>query len=1343
MPIVEGKQASFTNFTPIDPEPEPIAPNFGTTLQSAFRLNNDVLNLMDLMGREEFPRDPKFNLNEKLRTEGLEEQRDNFIGVFSEPEFNSRRSQIYREQQDRANVAAAGWPGIVASMGAGITSPTVFLPLTTYARGLKAVGAGAGLGLFGVGSQEMVLQAAQQTRTPEESALTIATGTFLGAILGGAASHFRPGETMVDVAKRMDANPGQGTVSYAYGRADVPVPLGAEVAEASRAGGLKPALSGTNWFQKQVAKLGPITRGLTQDFSEQGKWMTAQFGTAGLRLEGNANGVASAQTGTIEHSRSLWDANMGRAIQGFDKEYNNYYFDDAPPTLFPNTRAEIGGMVSNGKISRREFAEAVGNAFFVNDEHANPYVARAAAHIRKELYDPMHEEAMRLKVYELSDTVDESYLNRLYDENKIMARFADFVEVLGEHVNSKYLAEFNEDLGKLLDKQKRAVTEVEDINRPIDEVEELRAEYEARLEALEAGRSEELAEGEEAVASLREKAAAAKKSPPRSRVVNGTVVVEPSRGELLTEARNLEELLGEPLKQLKADRAEIRRRLKQLNKNRFVVGEKYAAKLAKVDRLEELQLRSMDRVIKKAEKVSKNLEKYSSEQLQAKAEELRGQFNELAEVMDRGDEKLRVLQDEFDLQEYKQVSHKLFYGDRVPNPNEPDEALVQAGLKQEALQETRAARLERLSERLDETESLDDDALRDWIADALQEVKKQVNDLNSKRAVRRVKLAEGAKKLAPEATAERIAKIQARQAEREGFFSAKYQPLGDYDAKTGTADFSAKSKDVATEVAHRILGTHSRIQGLHMLLEARGPELARTLDIPSTYVSKSGKRFADFLVTDIQKAARAYGRTLAADIEITRKFGSPDAKEAFLKLTQEYNAQVDALAAEGKDSTDISKKYLGLRYDLEALMERTKNERGIPKDPASFAARAGRTMMNMNVLRFMGSTLLSSIPDVSRPIMKYGLTRTFRDGFQPMIGRLKKWEIAKREAKLAGIGMDTLLHTRALQIYDMVDDFSNRSKFERGMEWASTKMGGLALFDRWTDWMKELTSSIAITKMSDAIGIVAGGAKASKKETAEAVEFLAASGIDPTMARAIWDEMLQPGGADEIDGVLIPNTEAWTNRDAIRAFRSALRGEADDTIITPGFERPLWMDNTLPGRMVAQFRSFAMSSTTKTLMAGLQARDSHFVTGVVASMAFGMMSYYLWAVATGGRAYEEMINAGPDKWADEAIARSGVLAVFGEFQRIAERIPLTSKFATFSGRATTNRAGDSLVEAIAGPSFDMADRGAQIVMGLDQPTQSTLHALRTLVPFQNMFYLRQAFDVIERNSGLPEERERQ
>ncbi|HEX2242218.1 MAG TPA: hypothetical protein VHK27_02975, partial [Gammaproteobacteria bacterium] len=213
------------------------------------------------------------------------------------------------------------------------------------------------------------------------------------------------------------------------------------------------------------------------------------------------------------------------------------------------------------------------------------------------------------------------------------------------------------------------------------------------------------------------------------------------------------------------------------------------------------------------------------------------------------------------------------------------------------------------------------------------------------------------------------------------------------------------------------------------------------------------------------------------------------------------------------------------------------------------------------------------------------------------------------------------------------------------------------------------------------------------------------------------------------------------DKEAVQAFRAALGGEVNNLIITPGAERPLWVDESLGGRMLAQFKSFAMSSTSKTLMAGLQQRDMAFVNGVMVSLALGALSYYLWAVSAGGKSYTEMMNAGPDKWADEAIQRSGVLTVFGEIQRIGERIPLTQPYTSFSGTRSTRRGGGGLVEALAGPSFDFGSTLADILTNIDDPTKSTVHDVRTLMPYQNLFLFRQALDAVEEAAPFPERRQ--
>ena len=145
------------------------------------------------------------------------------------------------------------------------------------------------------------------------------------------------------------------------------------------------------------------------------------------------------------------------------------------------------------------------------------------------------------------------------------------------------------------------------------------------------------------------------------------------------------------------------------------------------------------------------------------------------------------------------------------------------------------------------------------------------------------------------------------------------------------------------------------------------------------------------------------------------------------------------------------------------------------------------------------------------------------------------------------------------------------------------------------------------------------------------------------------------------------------------------------------------------------------------------------------SLAFGALGYYTYAMAAGGRTKEEMLNADWRKWTDEMINRSGITAILGEVQRIAENIPATAPYATLSGRRNTRLDGDDVLQAIAGPTFGFAQRGADTVTklydpekpeGKKGPDQATIYALRTLLPFQNVFFLRQLLDTM---AGPPQQ----
>lgn len=1301
---------------------------------AAFRMENDVVNAFQLFNRPAFKADPAFDLKAQLQADGLWDlHRNSFLGVESADEYRFVQSKIAQEDKDRATLSAAGFPGLVAQVAAGMVSPTILLPFVGEARGWAALGRGLMMGFVGGAAQELPLQLNQETRTMQESLFSVGMSTVVGGVLGGAVGYLsRP---LDDVARDTALSLGEEAIPEARVRTTAPRPASAGAAALrEEAGGLKSTIPGVDAAVDVATKISPVTRVLESSF-KQAQWMMAQLSTAGLTLEKNAKGVASAIGGSVEQRVKPYYAPVANNVVKLDDAYARYLYSASEVTAVQRQTAKFQGLKGTPeKMSKREFSRQVSLAMTSGDKSPIPEVQEVADSIRREVYEPTGEKALAVGIYkELGDTPgDVSYLNRVYDTSAIEANPQAFSSILAEHYNQKLSDQYSKQYEKLLDRQLRDQTLLEDLNRGPEEVAQLREKFANELKALDEGRSGDLADLEDEILD--------KRSAARDKTLNAE-----DRKALLEAARTLEERGGVPLAELKAQRAEARRRLRNLNRSVVVYTQKQQAKLDRITAIEDSSLRTLNRLVKRGQRDLNKLDSLTDEAFLEEARKWQNRFTTEAAKLDRLEKQINKLDED------------AFYAGQEGTVA-PD---VEAA-RTRAFQST--VRLNEITARLEEAEALDPTEIRNLIQEGLDEQISIANALNMRRAQRAARLEEAAAKLDPELVKTKMEQLrQDIPARRLDFFEG-WRERGAHIDGTGKADFSQFAQEAANTTMHHILGTHMRLPGMDIIMKPRGPELARVLDIPSSMI-------ADFLETDIEKLMMMYTRTMAPDIELAAKFGefAPDMgrNPEFLKLQEEYDARVkfyDQEMAAGRDPVthrkrtftpeqmdkkrkELAKEYADVRRDLEAVIGRLRHTWGVPPNPQGFAARAAKIALNLNVLRLMGGVTVSSIPDIAQPILKYGLLHTFKSSYLPMIKGLGVMQATKRELQLAGVALDTVLHSRAMQLYDIGDYMVRGTPFEKALEFGTSKMGILAAFDYWTVAMKQVAGAASNARLMDALSIVAGGEKAGAREIEKATEFLAANGINADLANEIWRQTLRPGGGAKINGVWLPNTEAWDNAGgAVDAYRAALAREVDSTIITPGVERPLWMDSSLTGRLLGQFKSFGMSSTFMTTMASLQRRDMAAVTGSMISLALGTLSYYIYANLAGGKAKEDMDKAiatgNWGKFADEAIARSGLIGVGGDVQSILSEIPGAAPFVTFTGDRVTRRGGGSgLVDALAGPSADLANSIANVISGAHDPTKSTLHQLRKALPLQNHFLLRQALDKIEAAAPIKESRQ--
>lgn len=1290
---VQRDQALYPVATPA---PEQVkAPTIDKTFEAAFGLENDVLAAADLLSQPTHQPDSEYRLGQDLKDRGLWDARDEFIQSQSREETDFLVQKREQELAYKRTLMASGAPGIVAAMLAGVLSPTLLVPFASGQKGMKLVGTAIAYNAAAQGAQEAVLQEARMTRTAEESAIAIGTGTIITGILGGAIAA-AGNKGVQELASALERDISQG-FSLRTQRG-----MGAQATmELTDAGTFKP------FPGLRIGKeIGPVTRGIEQDFSPLGRTITSNFSTAGLVQKGNMGGISGNLGGSLEHVIYLHQRTVADAVTAMDDAWADFVYNGAPPVFARNIRAELRGL-RGGRMTKEEFKEQVGRALIDAETDVVPQARKVAEAYNATFtsYGKMAEQLGLLKMLSPEEMGDASYFMRAYDDAKIEARMQDFAEMVAEHFNADMQSQFMKRVASLETREAR-IAEAEKIAKlPKEEVEKMETQLRYEQKKMEAAAPGELRAYNEARKAGDKEGA--------RKIFDASPVIQ----------------------DFMKNKRFIQQRLKLLSRSDSVAAERIGKAIERLDTIRQQQFATIQRIVARTDALSAKLEKIAPEKI---GEEL----SAVAKRLDDEIERLKKL-------------NKAIQKEAVNS-----EELSMKAVLLSVRADKSNARLEKLQQRLAAIGEKDDEGARAELRALIEETKVAGLDSIERRARARDAMVERAKKKSPAALeAQRIEKRERLKIARQELADSTRIAGGeDIDLAGKKVNFTKHALDRANEVTREILGINNRIQGYEMLhMEGRGPELARVLRIPNSFVSSKGVAMADFIEMDAEKVMRKYIRTLGADIEITRRFGDPNMKQTLANLYQEQteaNAKLKEKfgadpAKYEKEQKKLSEAYRALHRDIDVLLERARGIRGVPKRPDAFTTRAGRFMLNLNTSRMMGKVLVSSIPDLGRPIMKHGLTRALRDGFVPFIANTKRMQLSRKEAHLAALGLDPIIHSRAYQFADLLDEYGRTSKVERGVEFIATKTGLIGAFDYWNKAMKEISASVALVRFSDALGIVAGGAKATDKEVLKATELLAAHGIDPKLATKIWDEFLSPGGADEIDGVLIPNTEMWKDAGAVRSFRAALAHNVNDTIITPGMERPSWMDDTLGGRLIGQFKSFGMASSSKTLMAGVQQHDMAVLQGAGISLALGALSYYLWAVATGGRAYEEMLTAGPDKWADEAVSRSGLLAALGDAQKILSEIPMgrdaegkTVSYATFSKRPLTRYAGAGLVDALMGPSFDAVSKAAAILTGLHEPTDATLHALRLLTPLQNVIGLSRAFDAVEKvgASYLPDRR---
>jgi len=1076
-----------------------------------------------------------------------------------------------------------------------------------------------------------------------------------------------------------------------------------------------------------LAKLSPLTRQLENKVFPSMRGWAAQLQVPGIKLEGGM-----ARQGDTYSRAGVHAAAQADFIRAWDSAWMQYITEGkGKPQVQAAVAAryKITGESANGKLSYREFGDEVFRLAQTQGRSDDPAIDAGIGALREYfdyvdgIADKYHkfrleqdgtldEEGVLTGVrplYKRMEFSDESeiqfYVHHIFDDVAVEKNTTEFLRDFSAHGERLMNDSFTRDYERFAKRRDGMVALQKILQMDEGAITKLATDLSAMRTAIDDQYGAMLKQ----VKNLRKsmKAAGAEKA------------------EIDDSARQMEEVFGPEYSAAMKQRREIDKELSVLRKVGAGLTEKQIDLLDQIDALEEMQLNELERVANAGARLAAKLASLDQKQARTDA------------AIKRDYETLRKAGQAY-LREQKKAA-KL----------EASDTLTQAAADTRI--DKSVDRMNNALARLDKNESLDFDALRELQESAMQGVLVRTRELNAKRVLREERIKERAAKADPDERAKYREEegVRLRQVldDFEDAFEIKWREKGATGQPArGAVDFAEQARQDAEELYKKILGNPLRVIGIEVLTGKRGPELQRMLNVPLETKMK-------YLVRQPETVVRAHGHSMFPDLEMYRMTGSVNGAPVFEELEMDYSRALAKLEAveDGPKREAASQKlrrdYENTMKDWQVLIDRFRHQRAVPSNANALGYRMGRFAMNLNVTRFMGMVAVSSLPDLARVTFRYGMRGAFNDAWKPLLTDIPRVRAVRAEANRAGIALDPLLHSRAAMINDTFDNQATRQNMlERGMEFLANKTGFVALFDRWTAEMKYLATNAVFGEFSHALRVVNNPAEFSAKEIKKAQAMLRDVSLDSDMATRIWKQYTKEGGSSEFkDGFRLPNTEVWDDFEAMMALRAGVNRVVNDLIITPGLDRPSWMDENLPFKMIAQFRSFTYTSTTRVLMSGLQEPDMVFLQGAIFSIALGALSYYTWAATAGGRAWEEAMQMDEEKWLYEAVNRSGILAVLSEGQRIGEQIPGLNDWAIFGANESQTRRAGSLLGAVLGPSYDLAERLATVAQNIHDPTASTVHTARTaMVPYQNVVYLRKLLDSMEESLtntlGIPDRR---
>ncbi len=1243
--------------------------------------------------------DSSYNPWEDIKGTPYEEHWSSFASSNNSRYTQFLKTQIDRETEDRRTLAAAGWGGTIAGMTAGIIDPTLLIPvggeIALAGKGAWRLGrgalVGARAGAIGTGIQEGLLQSTQELRTGEESAFAIGGGIVLGGILGGGAAALlsRPEQLAAQSAlEAIHTMPRPGSAGAAAVERATIEDLTVAGAAARNVAAATRQISPN---LRANFRASPAARQFSQELAENTVYQA-------MHGEGRTLGAA-----VETEMRSVFHARLADGVQAGEDIYRE--------------------MKKSGlNMSRQDFEEAVGRAMRRGDEGENDFVSRAAKSWRERVFDPFKNEAidMGLLPADVSVSTADSYFSRVWNKETLTAQEPAFKEKVAAYYS-----------GRIADDYQQSVTAFRDGNAALDqEIADLRMSPEDRTRTLN--------DLEQQGAALDAANADAIDQVSRINELRQTARAARDAGDVRAEKAAREEIAriqaagGDRLKGYLKERGKLRSRARKVDMNYAGMADRADAIQQSLDNIQAANIRGVQRLVSRGRTLEREAQRLDPDKLRQKISDLRSNFYALVTASEKAAERTGKALAKLEGAPAEQVAR-----------------LEKAA----AAEAARTERLNAISRRLEAAEALDPHASLAEVRASIDDMVREVSDVALARGEKVARLQERLARLDPKKVDQRIADIEKLKADRERAFYDRWEigRLGegvDPHAPDVAPNFGNAAKDIADEVFDKLTGRAATASSStlpeYLTPITRGPMKDRTFNIPDELVE-------EYLNSGVRDVGERYGRTMAAEIELTRRFGRADMRDQIQTIRDEYRL----LRAEAKTEADraaLTKDEKGAIADLEAMRDLVRGTYKAAENATNYG-RTVRGLMAFNYIRSMGGAVVANIAELYRPAMVHGLGRYMTQGIAPLLTNAGAIKLSVKEARLAGQVTERVLQSRMMSLGEIGDPYRSGTAVERWLTNASrlgSKWNGLVY---WTDGMKAISSVLSQNRIMEAA--LSSGAKDAR--------LLAYLGIDGDMAGRIAKQFAEHG--DDLDGVKVANTQSWTDANAVRAYRAAVSKDVDSIIVTKSVGDVPLFANTPTGRLILQFRNFTFAAHQRVTLRAMQEDKAQFLSGLIGMASLGMLGAVLRSWRGGSDRVEKFKGSAsnPGFLIGEGLDLSGMFALPIEFGNTIEKLTQPAGFsfnpvktpllaagtlagpdASMQGESTRFSSRDPL-GAVLGPTAGLpatvakaAGAPANYLTG-GEVSGSQAKAAASLIPFGSYLGMREALQVLSEDSPYAEQ----